>query len=441
MKTKTKWIAGFVVLCLLSALAASVLTAAFLIRGLFGSAWLRLLPQASGSSSITSGAVQQTGFLSPTPTYLPTPTVRPTATPEPTATPTPEPTATPTPAPTPAVTNPDQAAIDGVYLWQAGDAIARIYENVAPSVVGIHVEVPGSGTTTTKTNQGSGLILSAEGTIVTNASILTIALDKKGFIVSNAIIRVFVKGLANPLVASLTGKDPMTGLAVLSVNPSGVQLQPAKIADSPALQVGQLILAIGYPDMLDQNGGLSSGMISALNRTAVLEDGTTVQMIQTDAQIGQSCSGGPLLNLEGEVIGLSNCGLTREAYDTANYALPADTMLLVANGLSDQGYVPGRSWLGITVLTEESFAELQYLYRFPDGLYVSSVIKDSPAYTADLRKGDVIIMINEEEVDPSIDLSVFLQSQPVGSLVKIRIFRKSDNANHDLQVYLQEYKR
>jgi serine protease Do len=219
---------------------------------------------------------------------------------------------------------------------------------------------------------------------------------------------------------------------------NGHVLQPAKLAESPALKVGQLVLAVGYPDMLDEQGGLFSGLISGLNRTVILENGTAVQMIQTNAPISQICSGGPLINLLGEVIGLTNCNLAYESYDGMNYALPVDAMRAVAANLSDAGYVPGRAWLGITVLSEASFLELQYLYRFPNGLYVSSVVKDSPAYAADLRKGDVIVQINDAEVGTGMDLSAFLQTQSVGSLLRLRVYRRLENQTLTIQVYLKE---
>ena len=168
---------------------------------------------------------------------------------------------------------------------------------------------------------------------------------------------------------------------------------------------------------------------------------STTQMIETDARINSICSGGPLLNLQGEVIGLVNCDLSRSYFDNANYALPAATLVEVAESLSDQGYISGRPWLGVTVLTEDSFLELQHLYRFPDGLYVSSVVIDSPAYSAGLLSGDVVTKINGDEVDPAMDLSAYLQAQKVGSLLTVHVFRRGDSQIYIFKIYLQEYKR
>jgi serine protease Do len=321
------------------------------------------------------------------------------------------------------------------------DMIANIYAATAPSVVNIEVEVDANGTAARKTNQGSGLILNKSGSIVTNASILTIALDKQGKILANAHVRVSVFGSVQAFDAVLTGRDLLTGLAVLKIVPGETVLQPAKFAEKPSLKVGQLILSIGYPDELFTSGGLTSGIITGLNRPVILDDGTNLQMIQSNAPISQTCSGGPLLNLSGEVVGLTNCALIRDVTDTMGYALAAETVQQVAKGLIENGFVAGRSWLGVSVLLQESFMELQKLYQLPDGLYISNVIKDSPAYSVDLRKGDIITAINATAVGASMDMSKFLQSQPVGSLVTIRIYRRTDGQYHDFKVYLQEYKQ
>jgi serine protease Do len=228
---------------------------------------------------------------------------------------------------------------------------------------------------------------------------------------------------------------------VLSIDPGKQALIAAKFAASSTPKVGQLVFTCGYPELLTVSGGLSSGFISAVNRVVLLEDGTSLQMIQTDARFAQSSSGGPLVNFDGQVIGLLNSNLNRNAYDSMNYALPAGIVKQVVENLVNQGYVTGRVWLGVTVLSEENFLELQKLYRFPDGLYVSNVIKDSPAYISGLRKGDIITLINDEVVHTHLNIAAFLLSKKAGDLVEIKVYRKTDGLYHDLTVYLQEYIR
>jgi serine protease Do len=437
-----KKIVGLASLCLLAAIIASALTAVLLLKGLI----VPGIPDpgqttktAEPTSASTLPTIQTT--VLPTPSPSPSPSPSPGASPSPTAKPTPTPTPQPSPSPTPTPTVSPSAtsAVDMFYLWQTRDLLERIYTNVAPSVVGIKIEVTTSGGSKL-TNEGSGLMITGDGDIATNASLLSIAIDKQGKVLAGAQINVLMHGVSISFPATLVGRDLMTGLAVLHIDAGLYETKPAKFAENPDLKVGQMILFLGYPDQYYSAGVMTSGMISSLNQPIVLEDGTTLQMIQTNAPISQASSGGPLLNLAGEVIGLSNGTLSRESGDFMSYALPAATVRQICLGLIEKGYVSGRAWLGVSILTEQSFLDLQKLYHLPDGLFISNIIKDSPAYSVDLRKGDVITRINGKNVAPSMDLGRFLQSQPVGSLVTIRVYRRSDGLYHEIDVYLQEYK-
>ena len=416
---RTKWIAGLAAMCLVSAAVASVMTALALTQGVLG---LDLRPLSSETSSATTAPI--------TVTPKATPTLRPTSTPSPSA------GATPTPTEGPSATDP--GVVESLIILQTQAMIEQIYEDVSLSVVSIEVEVSEEGSSIVKTNQGSGLILRKTGEIATNASILSIALDKQGNVLSNASIVVKVKGIDKPFAAVFVGQDVMTGLAVIKIDPTIYVLKPGTFADNSLLKVGQIVLAVGFPEILYEAGGLSSGLVTGINRTVLLEDGTAVQMIQTNAPVSLACSGGPLLNLNGEVIGLTNCAVTRVSVESLSYVLPASAVEAVSSDLIESGQVSGRAWLGISVLNEDSFLRLQNLYGFPEGLYISNVIKDSPAYTSDLRKGDIITEINGEAVVASMNMSKFLQSQPVGTEVEIKVFRRSDGKYHDLKAYLQE---
>jgi serine protease Do len=428
VRGKTKWLFGLVALCLVSAIAASLLTAVFFIRGYFRQSLI--WQSGTTADSITEST---TGSLAAVTTRKPTTratlsTTRPT-------------TVQPTVSTTTEPTKPEHQAAWQLSLWQVQEQIETIYETVSPSVVGVNVEVAATTTTNARSNFGSGLIMSEDGIIVINTGTIDIALDRNGELKNEAEIEIYLLNHHQALTAELIGNDVLTGLSVLSVDSTQVKLTPAAMAEDPKLQVGQMILSLGYPDMMSQEGGLSNGLITAINREMKLEDGTGVSMIQTDAHISQHCSGGPLLNLDGEVIGLTNCNISRDISDAMGYAMPIAVVQQVAKNLVTQGYVSGRAWLGVTVLQESNFLELQKLYRFPDGLYVSSVIKDSPAYTADLRKGDIITRINGNDVETHESLMLFLQSQAIGAMVDIEVYRKSDGNYHQLKVYLQEYQR
>jgi serine protease Do len=432
VKNKARVFIGLVALCLVSAIAASLITAVFFIRGYFRQS---LVWQPGTSGNAVSDTT--TGSLSAGSSQIPTTRVVL----NPTTTPAQNITRKPASTTAPSSTGSSHPAVEQLSLLQVQEQIEDIYDSVSPSVAGISVSVSATGTTNERTNKASALIISADGILVTSTGTLSFALDRNGTLKTNAKIEVLLKGHEEPVSAELIGNDILTGISVLSIDPTIVALQPAVFAEAPILKVGQLVLSMGYPDMLASAGGLSSGIITAIDREVMLEDGTGLGMIQTDAHISQSCSGGPLLNLDGEVIGLANCSVSRDISDAMGYALPADVVQQIAKNLVTQGYVSGRAWLGVTVLQENSFLELQNLYRFPDGLYITSVIKDSPAYTADLRKGDIITKINGSDVATHESLVVFLQSQPIGALVDIEVYRKSDGLYHQQNVYLQEYQR
>lgn len=419
MKVKIRWLIGILCLCLISAVFTAMMTVLLIVRGAFSQEWLRSIAGEQRSSAQT----------------LATQTTPPTTSLTEPPAPSPQPTPTPTPRPT-EPTLPAEALLN---LVENHERITAVYEQVAPSVVGINVAVTGSGSTTTRTNQGTGLIIDKTGLIVTNTSTLAIALDREGKLVEDASLDIWLADGGKSLPATLVGRDQMTGLSVIAIKPGDRQLQAATLAEYPNLKVGQIVLSCGYPDILSEAGVLISGIISGINRWVSLEDGTQLQMIQTDAHMAQSSSGGPLLNLDGEVIGLANSTILRESYDSLGYALPAGVVSRVVKDLTSQPSESDKAWLGVAVLNEQSFLELQALYQWPDGLYVSSVIKDSPAYIAGLRKGDIITRFDGQDIDGSETLATLLTHYKAGDSVDLKVYRKSDGLYHDLKVYLQEY--
>jgi S1-C subfamily serine protease len=432
---KFKWIAGLVSVCLVTATVAAGLTAVLLINGVIGPGLQRMTAGSDETTKpeSTSIAKQTTTGPIPSPTPRPTPTVKPTISPTPVLSPAPSGFPTPTIDPT------THSALEDLYLWQVHDLLERIYASVSQSVAGIKLEVGGTSTASKMTNEGSGVIITSTGEIAINASLLSIALDKQGKVLASAKINVHIKDIDTPFAATLVGRDLMTGLAVLHINPGSHTLQPARFAEKTTLQIGQMILTVGYPEQVYASGCMSSGFISGLHYPVVLEDGTTLQMIQTNAPISASCLGGPLLNLEGEAIGLTCSAPNLDISDPMSYALPGQEALRICMDLIDKGYVTGRSWLGVTVFSEQSFLDLQKMYNLPDGLFISNIIKGSPAASVDLRQGDVITRIDDKKIGTSTDLGRFMQSQPVGTLIVIRVYRRSDGQYHDIDVYLQEY--
>jgi len=329
-------------------------------------------------------------------------------------------------------------AKEQIALLTEGRLVEALYEQVAPSVVGIQVEAQSDTSTTLLTDSGSGIIYSAAGEILTSADLLQIALDRSGKLLESSQILVRVQGENRLFEASLSGMDRTTGIAVLSIDPGQTELVPARFNRLDAPRIGQLVFFLSFPDDMVSEGCLTSGLVTARHQPVLLENGTSVEMVRSNAPILASGQGGPLLNLAGEVIAMANTSQLSETYESLSYAIETPTIIDVAESLLGDPPAAGQPWLGIAVLKDESFAELQELYKFPDGLYVSHVITDSPAYLADIRRGDIITSVNEEPVRLHQSLSSILAQHEPGDQLVLGIYRRSDKQTHAIKVYLKE---
>ncbi len=297
-------------------------------------------------------------------------------------------------------------------LFAQEQTYVSIYEKVNPAVVNIIV---GSG-------QGSGFLYDTQGHIVTNNHVVAGGIE---------IVVRFDNGLDLP--ATVVGTDPSSDLAVLQVDASKIaDITPVTLADSDALKVGQIVIAIGSPFGLQSS--MTTGIISALDRLfpgAVGPNGTSFQIpdiIQTDAAINPGNSGGPLLNLHGEVIGV-NTAIESPVRGSSGigYAVPANIVSnivpqIIANGRVDT------PWLGISggLITEEAAARLG-LPSNQSGILIGEVINGGPAAAAGLRGGsspDVIIGVDGREITAFDDLLGYLVQQTVvGQTIELEIFR------------------
>lgn len=367
------------------------------------------------------------------------PTTQPTATPLPTAT---------RPAPTveaaPSLTTPQ-----GDYEEQL---LVRVYEDVSPSVVNIRVRTrvssgfPGFGDFVQQ-GQGSGFVWDSQGHIVTNNHVVENAIE---------IEVTFNDGISLP--AKLVGTDPDSDLAVIKVDSAEHDLKPVKLGDSDTLKVGQRAIAIGNPFGLA--GTLTAGVISALGRDLPAgSTGTSLvgyripDVIQTDAPINPGNSGGPLLNSNGEVIGV-NAAIESTTGVSAGigFAIPVNIVKKVVPALIQTGAYR-HPWLGVTVTTLSSkVAEAMGLPRKQQGALVVEVTAGGPADAAGIRPssrpaqidgaqvvvgGDVIIRIDNTEIKRSEDLISYLVRQTaVGQQVTLTILR--DGKEMEIKVTLGE---
>ncbi|MFZ1398439.1 MAG: trypsin-like peptidase domain-containing protein, partial [Candidatus Promineifilaceae bacterium] len=297
-------------------------------------------------------------------------------------------------------------------LFAQEQAFVSVYEQVNPAVVNI---VIGSG-------QGSGFLIDNQGHIVTNNHVV----EGGGQIVVN-----FDNGRQLP--ATVVGTDPSSDLAVIQVDPSQIaDITPVALADSDALKVGQIVIAIGSPFGLQSS--MTTGIISALDRLfpgAVGPNGQTFQIpniIQTDAAINPGNSGGPLLNLRGEVIGV-NTAIESPVRGSSGigYAVPANIVSNIVPQIIANGRVE-TPWLGVSggLITAEAATALG-LPANQTGILVRDAIAGGPAAAAGLRGGnnpDVIVGVNDQQIVEFDDLLGYLVQQTVvGQTIQLQILR------------------
>lgn len=308
------------------------------------------------------------------------------------------------------------------------EAFISLYQNVSPGVVSVLVASPqGSG-------QGTGFVIDKEGHIITNFHVVNGA---------EYIEIGFTSGLH--AVAEVIGLDSDSDLAVLKVDISADELHPLKLGDSDAIQVGQIVIAIGNPFGL--NSTMTTGIISGLGRTMDSlnqspggQPFSTGDLIQTDAAINPGNSGGPLLNLLGEVVGINrsirtlNVNVDDEPINSGiGFAVSVNILRrvvpsLIANGKYDYPYV------GISSPNEITLADAEALgLDRTTGVFISSIVPDGPADNAGLRQGDLIIGINDHEVLQFGDfLSYLFKDTAAGDTVLITLIRNGEELQIDL---------
>ncbi|MGE0610010.1 MAG: S1C family serine protease [Pirellulales bacterium] len=252
--------------------------------------------------------------------------------------------------------------------------------------------------------QGSGLIVDNAGYILTNYHVVRSA--------SQIQVRLS-DGRVLPR-AALVGYDRMTDLAVLKIDAEGLSSCPW--GDSGTVEVGDWVLAMGNPFGLDRS--MTAGIVSAKRRRQVVRDMTFPEFIQTDASVNPGSSGGPLLNLKGEVVGI-NTAIVGQSYQGISFAIPSDIARDVFQRLRSEGHVI-RGWLGVSL---QEAADVIAEKSAPLGAQVLSVFPGSPADLAGIQVGDVIVRWNDLDVVDSVDLRLRVSRSAVGQSVPALIRR------------------
>ncbi len=239
--------------------------------------------------------------------------------------------------------------------------------------------------------------------------------------------------------ARIKGTDPSNDLAVISVKKSDIpedtmaQLQIAQIGDSDSLEVGDQVVAIG--NALGYGQSVTSGWVSALNRTVAVDESNNAEMIQTDAAINPGNSGGALLNMQGQLIGINSAKEAANAVEGMGYAIPitsASPILdeLMSRETRDKVEEGKSAYLGIQVanLTDEAIQ----MYNMPNGAFVAEVSEGSAAEAAGMKKGDIISKLDGQSVTSRDDLLEKLTYYAKGETVEI-VINRADNGEYVAQ--------
>jgi len=300
-------------------------------------------------------------------------------------------------------------------------SVKNIAKKVGPSIVGIRMvtKSPKYWFSTDMTEyeyEGSGIIISDDGYIVTNYHVVQYA-DPKNAISKNTTLEVFLSD-KEQVAATYIGGDSKTDLAVIKINKKN--LPAVTLGDSDKLEVGELAVAIGNPLGLEFQGTVTVGVISALNRTVTIND-KVLNLIQTDAAINPGNSGGALVNSKGEVIGINTAKISITGVEGLGFAIPINDAKPIIDQLIMFGYVKGRPYIGIN--GKEITEQISRYYGLPVGIYILDVVSGSGAEKAGIQKGDVIVSFAGKEVRTMTELDSIKENYKAGDTVKVVVVR------------------
>lgn len=264
---------------------------------------------------------------------------------------------------------------------------------------------------------GSGFIFSTDGLLFTNSHVITGA-DKIMVSLLNE----------NEIEAVLLGHDPDTDLAILKIYAEGYSV--AKLGDSSTLQIGQFVIAIGNPYGYQHT--VTTGVVSALGRTLQTQSGRLVDnVIQSDAALNPGNSGGPMINTEGEVIGVNTAIL--QGAQGLSFSVDINTAKEIANQLIRDGKV-FKAYLGIQIQEVDINAKVKAHYNLPNkkGLFITKIEANSPAALSQLQEGDILVNFNGRQLNTSQDLFKELTKKDNLRLLDITVVRHSELLNFSI---------
>lgn len=323
------------------------------------------------------------------------------------------------------------ASSDGTVSAMSDQDIAA---KLTPSVVCIQnyqvtqnygfMQTDTSDSSVSPASEGSGIIMSEDGYIITNAHVVEGATSLK-----------VMTSDGETYEAQLIGSDTVTDLAVVKINATG--LTAAEFGSSEDLRVADKVMAIGNPGGHELSSSVTIGYVSALNRAISNNTtGYTMEYIQTDAAINPGNSGGALINEYGQVVGINSAKISATGYEGLGFAIPIDTAQPIISDLIQYGYVKDRAVLGISGQFIDSMTGR--FYGLPQGEYVAQ-LNSSEAQASGLQVGDVITAIDGQQLDSESTLRSAILSKKPGDTVTLQVYRSSTQQSATVELKLSEY--
>ena len=300
------------------------------------------------------------------------------------------------------------------------------YSVVSKSVVGVVGYADKVTDVSDCDTQGTGIIISADGYIITNAHII----DNS----KTAYALQIVTSDNKTYNAGVVAIDTRSDIAVLKADATG--LTPATFGKSKDMSIGSTVIAVGNPGGLGYQNSITKGIISAFDRT--VPSSTSVKYIQTDAAINPGNSGGPLCNLYGQIIGMNTSKIVSEHYEGMGFAIPSEKIKEIVDQLMKQGYVSGRVKMGVIGVAVTS-VEMEY-YGVPAGIWVNSVDEKGPLKDSDIHKNDIITKVAGKPVANFGEVYTALEQYKPGDEITIEVYCYEKDKTFEEKVILAEDK-
>lgn len=327
---------------------------------------------------------------------------------------------------------------DVVKMSEMQDVFRKIYDLYENRVVSVYTEDTvrlrrdifteffNMPTEQKRTGLGTGFVISEDGFICTNFHVISPERTK-------IVEKITVVVGTDQFPAEVKGYDEHKDIAILKIN-AGKKLESVFFADSDSVKVGDWVIAIGNPYGLTKT--MTVGNVSAVNRKGVGEEG--IPYIQTDASINQGNSGGPLINIKGEVIGINNMIFSQNGGSVGlGFAIPINILIENIDSLKKQKtYQKGYIGIALYPLTQELAVRNKWRYNY--GVVVDSVLEGGPAHNAGLMRGDIIFGVNGKKVTSSNVLVQEIERAGAGSKIELDVWRNGSKMKFYLTAKAKE---